>query len=146
MNIKNFELTPLKYLTREESEIALKWSVKSFTLEIESTNEFDNEALIVYKELKSIKSKCGYIKKYDYVFTDTANSLYKERRYILENNDWIETKETREIKEDKNWGKTEKVAIHTKEELKYLLNNFKDYKLLTNRFTDTWFLYLELQE
>jgi len=40
----------------------------------------------------------------------------------------------------------DKIPLHTKEELQYLLNNFQKYKLLTNRFTNEWFLYLELKE
>jgi len=146
MNINNFELTPLKYLTREEYNIAMKWSIKSFTVELEPTNEYDNEALIVYKTFKGKKYKCGYIKKNDYIYTKVANSLYNQRRFILEENNWIETEETEKIKNNNQWGKMDKIPLHTKEELQYLLNNFQKYKLLTNRFTNEWFLYLELKE
>lgn len=145
MNNKHYELTPLKYLNSEDYKIAMKWAIKSFTVEIDTSNEFDNEALIVYKKDKGKKYKCGYIRKYDYVYTEIANELYMERRFILENNDWVETEETQELKNNEHWGKTEKVAIHSKEELDYLLNNFEKYKLLTERSTKEWSLYLELK-
>jgi len=76
MNINNFELTPLKYLTREEYNIAMKWSIKSFTVELEPTNEYDNEALIVYKTFKGKKYKCGYIKKKTIIYTPKSQIVY----------------------------------------------------------------------
>lgn len=140
---KIYILTPLKYLTEDEYEIAMKWAIKSFTIEIDSENEFDNEALIVFKTFKGKKYKCGYIRKYDYKYTDEANFLYQERRFLLENNDWKESEETQKIKANANWNKTYKVSLYTQESLEYLLNNYQKYKLLTDRSTSDWSLYLE---
>lgn len=137
---KTYNLTPLKYLTNYEKEIALAWKYKIFRLRHDTNNEYDNFAIIVQKQVKDTWVKVGYVQKFNYQtkWTKEAEELY----YLAQSGEisW------EEAQCNENWGAIEcieKTPMFDNTELELLLKTYSDYKLLTDRVSsEEWTLYL----